>query len=116
MRFLRPLQAGSISKLSDGNRSIIVLHYTITARISAEIKENHRPIRDWFLYTASPQQGDIRLSGPPSGQDADSGARTRDRRVPAALRADSLATVSPTPLTDQGKERKEITLTTRALN
>ncbi|GFO05372.1 hypothetical protein PoB_003187700 [Plakobranchus ocellatus] len=46
----------------------------------------------------SPQQGDLRLSGPPSGQGAGSGARTRDRRVPADLRADSQATVLPTPL------------------
>ncbi|GFO34464.1 hypothetical protein PoB_006096900 [Plakobranchus ocellatus] len=44
-----------------------------------------------------PQQGDLRLSGPPSGQGAGGGARTRDRRVPADLRADSLATVPPTP-------------------
>ncbi|GFO04845.1 hypothetical protein PoB_003135000 [Plakobranchus ocellatus] len=48
--------------------------------------------------TTSPQQGDLRLSGPPSGQGAGSGARTRDRRVPADLRADSQATVLPTPL------------------
>ncbi|GFO16920.1 hypothetical protein PoB_004342500 [Plakobranchus ocellatus] len=47
--------------------------------------------------TASPQQGDLRLSGPPSGQGAGGGARTRDRRVPADFRADSLATVPPTP-------------------
>ncbi|GFN95341.1 chemosensory receptor a [Plakobranchus ocellatus] len=45
-----------------------------------------------------PQQGDLRLSGPPSGQGAGSGARTRDRMVPADLRADSQATVLPTPL------------------
>ncbi|GFN78949.1 hypothetical protein PoB_000545500 [Plakobranchus ocellatus] len=44
----------------------------------------------------SPQQGDLRLSGPPSGQGAGGGARTRDRKVPADLRADSLATVPPT--------------------
>ncbi|GFN76272.1 hypothetical protein PoB_000277800 [Plakobranchus ocellatus] len=50
-----------------------------------------------FLYIASPQQGDLRLSGPPSGQGAGSGARTRDRRVPADLKADSQATVLPTP-------------------
>ncbi|GFN82535.1 25S rRNA (cytosine-c(5))-methyltransferase rcm1, partial [Plakobranchus ocellatus] len=50
-----------------------------------------------FLYIASPQQGDLRLSGPPSGQGAGSGARTRDRRVPADLRADSQATVLPMP-------------------
>ncbi|GFO45226.1 pleckstrin homology domain-containing family d member 1 [Plakobranchus ocellatus] len=44
-----------------------------------------------------PEQGDLRLSGPPSGQGAGSGARTRDRRVPADFRADSQATVLPTP-------------------
>ncbi|GFO01189.1 hypothetical protein PoB_002769400 [Plakobranchus ocellatus] len=52
---------------------------------------------DWFLYIASPQQGDLRFSGPLSGQGAGGGARTRDRRVPADLRADSLATEQPTP-------------------
>ncbi|GFO45033.1 hypothetical protein PoB_007153800 [Plakobranchus ocellatus] len=46
---------------------------------------------------ASPQQGDLRLSGPPSGQGAGGGARTCDRGVPADLRADSLATVPATP-------------------
>ncbi|GFO35319.1 hypothetical protein PoB_006182400 [Plakobranchus ocellatus] len=46
---------------------------------------------------ASPLQGDLRLSGPPSGQGAGGGARTYDRKVPADLRADSLATVPPTP-------------------
>ncbi|GFO49306.1 hypothetical protein PoB_007581100 [Plakobranchus ocellatus] len=45
---------------------------------------------------ASPQQGDLKLSGPPSDQGAGGGARTRDRRVPADLRADSQATVLPT--------------------
>ncbi|GFO27834.1 hypothetical protein PoB_005433900 [Plakobranchus ocellatus] len=47
--------------------------------------------------STSPQQGDLRLSGPPSGQGAGGGARTRDRRVPADLRADWLATEPPTP-------------------
>ncbi|GFO25289.1 fam-a protein [Plakobranchus ocellatus] len=51
----------------------------------------------WFLYKASPQQGDLKLSGPPSGQSAVGGARTRDKNVPAELWADSLATVPPTP-------------------
>ncbi|GFO21711.1 hypothetical protein PoB_004821600 [Plakobranchus ocellatus] len=49
------------------------------------------------IYIASSQQGDLRLSDPPSGQGAGDGARTRDRRIPAYLRADSLATVPPTP-------------------
>ncbi|GFO36008.1 hypothetical protein PoB_006251300 [Plakobranchus ocellatus] len=57
-----------------------------------------------FLYIASPQQGDLRLSGPPSGQGAGSGARTRDRRVPAYLRADSQATVLPTPHATCGRK------------
>ncbi|GFO09055.1 LOW QUALITY PROTEIN: hypothetical protein PoB_003556000 [Plakobranchus ocellatus] len=47
----------------------------------------------WFLCIASPQQGDLRLSGHPSGQGTAGGARTRDRRVTANLRADSRATV-----------------------
>ncbi|GFN81138.1 hypothetical protein PoB_000764400 [Plakobranchus ocellatus] len=47
-------------------------------------------------HSLSLQQGDLRLSGPPSGQGTGDGARTRDRMVPADLRADSLATVLPT--------------------
>ncbi|GFO34371.1 hypothetical protein PoB_006087600 [Plakobranchus ocellatus] len=42
--------------------------------------------------SASPQQGDLRLSSPPSGQGADGTARTRDRRVSADLMADELST------------------------
>ncbi|GFO48035.1 hypothetical protein PoB_007454000 [Plakobranchus ocellatus] len=45
----------------------------------------------------SPQQGDLRLLGPPSRRGADGGVRTRARRVPADLSADSQATVPPTP-------------------
>ncbi|GFN81381.1 hypothetical protein PoB_000788700 [Plakobranchus ocellatus] len=44
---------------------------------------------------ASPQQGDLRLSGPLSGQGAGGGARPLDRRIPADIQADSLATVPP---------------------
>ncbi|GFN93990.1 hypothetical protein PoB_002049600 [Plakobranchus ocellatus] len=47
----------------------------------------------WSLCIASPQQSDLRLTGPPSGQGAGGGARTRDRGIPADLGADSLATV-----------------------
>ncbi|GFN95841.1 hypothetical protein PoB_002234700 [Plakobranchus ocellatus] len=50
------------------------------------------------LYKVCPQQGDLRLLGPLSGRGTDGGARTRDRKVPADLRADSQATVPPTPL------------------
>ncbi|GFO22938.1 hypothetical protein PoB_004944300 [Plakobranchus ocellatus] len=45
------------------------------------------------MYIPSPQQGDFRLSGLPSGEDAGGGARTRDRKIPADIRADSLATL-----------------------
>ncbi|GFO09357.1 hypothetical protein PoB_003586200 [Plakobranchus ocellatus] len=64
--------------------------------------------KGWVLYIASPQQGDLRLSGPPSGQGAGGGARTRDRRVPADLRADSLATVPPTPPYKEGYMKRVI--------
>ncbi|GFO12395.1 hypothetical protein PoB_003890000 [Plakobranchus ocellatus] len=50
----------------------------------------------WSLYIASPQEGDFRLSGHPSDQGAGGRTRTRDRNIPAELRADSLDTV---PLT-----------------
>ncbi|GFO50555.1 hypothetical protein PoB_007706000 [Plakobranchus ocellatus] len=50
-----------------------------------------------FLYITSPQQGDLGLPGPPSSQGAGGGARTRDRMVPADLRADLPTTVPPTP-------------------
>ncbi|GFO00275.1 hypothetical protein PoB_002678000 [Plakobranchus ocellatus] len=46
------------------------------------------PRGGWFLYKASPQQGDLKLSCPPSGQGAGGGARTCDKMVPADLRAD----------------------------
>ncbi|GFO23242.1 hypothetical protein PoB_004974700 [Plakobranchus ocellatus] len=39
---------------------------------------------------ASPQQDDLRLSYPPPGQGIGNGARTRDRRIPEDIRADSL--------------------------
>ncbi|GFO31390.1 hypothetical protein PoB_005789500 [Plakobranchus ocellatus] len=45
----------------------------------------------YILRSVSPQQGDLRLLAPPSGRGADGGARTRDIRVPADLRADSLS-------------------------
>ncbi|GFO37731.1 hypothetical protein PoB_006423600 [Plakobranchus ocellatus] len=48
-------------------------------------------------YEASPQQGDPRLSGPPSVQATGDTARTRDRKVPADHRADSLSTMPPPP-------------------
>ncbi|GFO14946.1 LOW QUALITY PROTEIN: hypothetical protein PoB_004145100 [Plakobranchus ocellatus] len=66
---------------------------TNSTRLCVRVKEKGFE----FLYIASPQQGDLRLSGPLSGQGAGTGARTRNRRVPADLRADSQATVLPTP-------------------
>ncbi|GFO35535.1 hypothetical protein PoB_006204000 [Plakobranchus ocellatus] len=49
------------------------------------------------MYKACPQHGDLRLSGFSSRKGASDGARTRNRRVPADLRADSLSNVPPTP-------------------
>ncbi|GFO44452.1 hypothetical protein PoB_007095700 [Plakobranchus ocellatus] len=55
---------------------------------------------------ASPQQGDLKLSCPPSGQGAGDGAQNRDRRVPVDLRADTLATEPPTPPRKWGEDKK----------
>ncbi|GFN98055.1 hypothetical protein PoB_002456100 [Plakobranchus ocellatus] len=46
---------------------------------------------------SSPQQGDLSFLGPPSDQGAGGGVRTRDRRVPSNIRADSLTTEPPRP-------------------
>ncbi|GFO12646.1 GDP-l-fucose synthase [Plakobranchus ocellatus] len=50
-----------------------------------------------IILSVNPLQGDIRLSGPLSGQDTGSGAPTRDRRVSADLMAVSLASVPLPP-------------------
>ncbi|GFN98569.1 hypothetical protein PoB_002507500 [Plakobranchus ocellatus] len=50
-----------------------------------------------FLHITSPQQCDLSLSGPPSGHGAGGDVWVSDRRDPADLRADSLATVPRTP-------------------
>ncbi|GFN83150.1 hypothetical protein PoB_000965600 [Plakobranchus ocellatus] len=68
-------------------------------RLGGRLVRRGEGMRIWiFLYIASLQQDDLRLSSPPRGQGADGGARTPDRRAPADLRADSIATVPPTPL------------------
>ncbi|GFO08190.1 antigen b membrane protein [Plakobranchus ocellatus] len=84
------------------------------------------PSQSAITLSARPQQGDLRLLGPPSGQSAGSGHwRWRRRRwwwltmqgtleghrcllsrVPADLRAVSLATVPPTPLMIYGDNDK----------
>ncbi|GFO40319.1 hypothetical protein PoB_006682400 [Plakobranchus ocellatus] len=48
--------------------------------------QTYGPVFD-FLYTVSPQQGDLRLSGPSLDQDAGGGTRTRYIWVSADLRA-----------------------------
>ncbi|GFO10004.1 hypothetical protein PoB_003650900 [Plakobranchus ocellatus] len=75
----------------------------MTRKDDLQRKKNHL-ITSWFLYTANPQQVNLRFSGPPSGQVVGGGARTRDRRVLADLRADSLATVPPKPLKAHGNK------------
>ncbi|GFO06102.1 hypothetical protein PoB_003260700 [Plakobranchus ocellatus] len=55
------------------------------------------PHRYCILIIQSTKQGALRLSGPPSGQRAGCGARTRDGKVPADLRAGLLPTVPPAP-------------------
>ncbi|GFN83427.1 hypothetical protein PoB_000993300 [Plakobranchus ocellatus] len=51
---------------------------------------------------ASPQQDDLRLSGPPSGQGAGGATRIRNRGVRADIRAGSLSTEPPIPMRMEG--------------
>ncbi|GFO46705.1 hypothetical protein PoB_007321000 [Plakobranchus ocellatus] len=50
------------------------------------------------------QQGDLKLSGAPSGQGACGESRTSHRRIPEDLRADLLSTVPLTPLHEYIKQ------------
>ncbi|GFO43617.1 hypothetical protein PoB_007012200 [Plakobranchus ocellatus] len=86
-----------ISKNSRIGSNTIKSSSSGNSTISSNSSSNHTS-RNNSTCSFYPQQGDLRLSGPPSGQGASSGARTRDRWVPADLRADSQATVLPTPL------------------
>ncbi|GFN92448.1 hypothetical protein PoB_001895400 [Plakobranchus ocellatus] len=61
-----------------------------------EEEEKGEQEEEEVVVVKNPQQGDLRLSGPPSGQNDNDGTRTRNRRVPADIRADSLATEPPT--------------------
>ncbi|GFO29874.1 hypothetical protein PoB_005637900 [Plakobranchus ocellatus] len=47
--------------------------------------------------SSSGGQGDLRLSGPPSGKGIGGEARTYNRRVPADLKVGSVSTVPSTP-------------------
>ncbi|GFO08296.1 hypothetical protein PoB_003480100 [Plakobranchus ocellatus] len=94
------------------SRTTIIIIYSSRSSFSypsseSEYKSSIKslcPILSWANVAISvhPQQGDLRLSVPPSGQSAGSWARTRDRRVPADLRADSQATALPTPPEGKG--------------
>ncbi|GFN86699.1 hypothetical protein PoB_001320500 [Plakobranchus ocellatus] len=87
---LLPFSRGTVSSHSSSMLSTAQGASSPTVTVSVPVSVPASPGQ------ASPQQGDLRLSGPPSGQGAGSGVRTRDRRIPADIRADSLATVPPT--------------------
>ncbi|GFN96677.1 hypothetical protein PoB_002318300 [Plakobranchus ocellatus] len=69
---------------------------------TAESLQMSRPIRYQMCHQrpsfSQLHQGHFRLSGPPSNQGAGGGTRTRDSRVPADVKADSLSIVPSTPL------------------
>ncbi|GFO42437.1 hypothetical protein PoB_006894200 [Plakobranchus ocellatus] len=54
---------------------------TLTYVSSADCSPKVCHCPDGFLCIAIPQHGDLRLSDPPSNQDAGGGARTCDRRI-----------------------------------
>ncbi|GFO16569.1 hypothetical protein PoB_004307400 [Plakobranchus ocellatus] len=77
--------------VTSDSRSLLVSGRTLQwclPEISTALDFSNLWFSVWFFYIASPQQGDLKLSGPPSGQDAGGGAQTHEKRVPADLRAD----------------------------
>ncbi|GFO08749.1 hypothetical protein PoB_003525400 [Plakobranchus ocellatus] len=107
MRLLYSASSSTLPKKTRLVKNLLTLYDDIIVKTS-EVRANtmvlafvyviHLKSSVWFLLIASPQQGDLRLSGLLSGQGASGEARNCDRRVPADLRADSLATVPPSPL------------------
>ncbi|GFO02180.1 proton-associated sugar transporter a [Plakobranchus ocellatus] len=101
--------------------AILISHHIIICAIAKrqpDSKFEHQevcPVGIFFVCMASPQKGDLRLSGPPSGKDAGSGARTYDRKVPLDLRAVSLSTVPPSMLCVSAKQLGNLTNQSRKL-
>ncbi|GFN76956.1 hypothetical protein PoB_000346200 [Plakobranchus ocellatus] len=107
--FLTAFRGGSLSQIRFKTRateSSSTVEKPTTSnqfdQLRHKVEGRHRQIGMSMLvglvfYIASPQQGDLRFSGHPSRQGAGDGFRTRNRSVPADLRADSLAIVPPTP-------------------
>ncbi|GFN78372.1 NADPH-dependent aldehyde reductase ari1-like isoform x2 [Plakobranchus ocellatus] len=85
---IKALMESTYSRLPSRSLPLVDIRDVARAVSMALVKDN---------VAASPQQDDLRLLGPMSGQGTGCGVRTRDRGVPADLRAYSLATVPPTP-------------------
>ncbi|GFN91916.1 hypothetical protein PoB_001842200 [Plakobranchus ocellatus] len=78
----------------------IIIIIIIIIIISSSSSNNNNNYYYEEMRTASKDNffSDLKLSGPPSGQGADSGYRIRIRRIHADLRTGSLSTVPPMPL------------------
>ncbi|GFO23485.1 hypothetical protein PoB_004999000 [Plakobranchus ocellatus] len=90
----KTVEAKGVRRLySDGESTTIGndVVSTITTTFTAALTQ--KPQR----HTTATAAATTKRRGIPACQDAGGGAGTLDRRVPADLRADSLATVSPTP-------------------
>ncbi|GFO21516.1 hypothetical protein PoB_004802100 [Plakobranchus ocellatus] len=80
-------------------------HLCTCVNLTANKAHDGYPVLDdEWLQPLCPDRNKLILGfqAPSSGQGAGGEARTRDRRVPADLRADSLATEPPTPLFGKG--------------
>ncbi|GFO20427.1 hypothetical protein PoB_004693200 [Plakobranchus ocellatus] len=90
---LTPARARSLQDIRAGATNVSSIQWN--KKMSGYLIASFRS--GWFLHIASPQQGDLRLLGPPSGQGAGGVALNSDRMVLADLRADSLTTEPRTP-------------------
>ncbi|GFO36858.1 hypothetical protein PoB_006336300 [Plakobranchus ocellatus] len=81
---------------------IFLVTYPTTREVYQDLSTSMVIIISSFLLYASPQQGDLTLLGPLSGQGTNGGAGTRDRRIPADIRVDSSPCATDNPcLMDQ---------------
>ncbi|GFN79852.1 hypothetical protein PoB_000635800 [Plakobranchus ocellatus] len=77
------------------HRATLLTRVPLMALCSEGERERKKGV--WFLWTASPQQGDLRFSGPTPGQGAGGLAQTHARRVLTDFTAGLLSTMPSTP-------------------
>ncbi|GFN89155.1 hypothetical protein PoB_001566100 [Plakobranchus ocellatus] len=86
-----------LEELSSSSSGSLLTQHECWLNYTTLVPSKTRVHLAFFLSGLTSQQGDLRRSGPPSGQDTGGGARSSNRRAPADLGADSLSAMPLKP-------------------